>query len=190
MIACRTGEAPPGLAERYAQALKEDRLRDAWALTSESFQSEVGYEAFAKRYASKPERERRADEILADRSWRTEQSGLLAVAHNDQWRLIEPELLAASVRAPLERFVAAVEARDFKAAWGLLSERWRAAYTAESFARDFDADPKAKERLARAKLALTQPVKFVDDGAIFPIGEGRSVVMVREAGEYRVAAIE
>jgi len=66
----------------------------------------------------------------------------------------------------------------------------RARYTPERLRDDFKREPLADERVRRARLALKGPVRLSASGAEFPLGKDRAVRLVREAGEYRVAAIE
>lgn len=191
VIACRAGE-PQGLAERYAQALKDDRLRDAYALTSESFRSEVGFDAFAKHYAASADRTRKADELLSAQQWHLHGSSgeFIAVADRSGWSVVEPQLLEGRPRRTLEAFLGAVDRGDFAAAYAQLTGTWRALYTPERFAEDFAAEPNAKERLARARAAMNQPVRWIAGGAEFPIGDGRAVRLLREGADYKLAAIE
>ena len=60
----------------------------------------------------------------------------------------------------------------------------------ERLREDFKSEPLAAERVRRARLALKGPVKLTGSEALFPIGKDRTVRLVREAGEYRISAIE
>ena len=93
-------------------------------------------------------------------------------------------------RAALTRFLDGVEAGDWNLAWSLLSEPLRIRYTPERLREDFERDPLAAERLRRARLVVRGPVRLTGTGAEFPLGGERAVRLEREAGEYRVAAIE
>lgn len=191
VIACRAGDTPQGLAQRYAQALKDDRLRDAYALTSESFRSEVGFDAFAKRYEDAAQRTQRAEEILSAQQWRLEDTGVIAVAEAGGWRVAEPQWVDDRPRRALEAFLSAVERRDFAAAYAHLAGPWRALYTPERFAQDFAAEPNAAERVSRAREASKRPVQWTEGGrAEFPIGDGKAVRLVREGADFKLAALE
>ena len=102
----------------------------------------------------------------------------------------EEKRLADAAREALGRFLEAVKASDWDTAWSLLSAPLRARYTPERLRDDFKREPLAAERVSRARLALMGPVRVTASGAEFPIGEERAVRLVREAGEYRIAAIE
>jgi len=102
----------------------------------------------------------------------------------------EEKRLADAAREALGRFLEAVKANDWDTAWSLLSAPLRARYTPERLRDDFKREPLATERVSRARLALKGPVRVTASGAEFPIGQERAVRLVREAGEYRIAAIE
>src|SRR5262249_50277587 len=90
----------------------------------------------------------------------------------------------------LARFIKASERGDFKTAYGLLTARWRARYTPDRLAQDFAREPLAKERLARARAALERGPTTHGNEALFPVGNGRAVVVLREEDGYRVASLE
>lgn len=190
VIACRAGDGPSGLAERYARALEDDRLGDAYALGSERFRAEVSFEAFARHYASAELRLARARELGTPGAWEAVERALIAREEPGGWRVEEPALVEGGPKSALEGFLDAVDRGDFAAAYLRLSGRWRALYTAESFAADFASDPGARERVARARLALQGPLRWGPDGVELPIGADRAVKLVREGDAYRLAAIE
>lgn len=97
---------------------------------------------------------------------------------------------AGSVLDVARAFVAATRARQFDVVWGLLSERWRGVTTVERLTVDFDAEPLALDWLRRVEVALgTQPV--LDGGvAELPLGPGRSLVLLREAGGWHIDCLE
>ncbi|HEX8703024.1 MAG TPA: hypothetical protein VF815_29575, partial [Myxococcaceae bacterium] len=60
----------------------------------------------------------------------------------------------------------------------------------DRFRDDYEREPLARERVRRARLALKGNVKMTGNEAAFPLGADRSVRLVMEDGEYRVASIE
>lgn len=90
----------------------------------------------------------------------------------------------------LTRFLDAAESGDFDAAYQMMAGSWRARYTPERLKQDFDREPLARERLARARAALSAPPVARDGGTEFPIGDGKAVRLIREEGAYRVLALE
>ena len=90
----------------------------------------------------------------------------------------------------LADFIAAADAGDFHRAYELLAGDWRARYTPERLERDFRDEPLAKDRLDRARSALKGSPVVRGDLAEFPIGAGRAVRLVKENGNFRVAALE
>jgi hypothetical protein len=188
--ACRTVEGPEGVAAAYAQAVRSQRLEEAYGLTTTEYRARVTAEAFKAQYQDEQRRRERADAIesgLAKMSARSTE--LEAVRENDGWRVAE---LAPGEgpKEALARFLDAADAGDFASAYGMLSGSWRARYTPALFAKDFAAEPLAKERLARARAGLSASVVWSEDQAQLPLGGGKAVRLVREGGVFRVAALE
>lgn len=190
LAACRTVAGPEHAVEEYARALQEDRLDDAYALTSADSREHTSREAFLARYEDPKKRGERAEALLAAAaSLRACGSGVEAVREGERW--VVRELPSEDgARQALGQFLDASEKGDFATAYRLLSASWRSRYTPERLARDFGLEPLARERLARARVALAGPVILEDGAARFPLGEGKAVRLVREGGAYRVAALE
>lgn len=96
----------------------------------------------------------------------------------------------ANARGAAHRFVSAAEKKDFESAYGQLSGALRARYTPQRLASDFSAEPLAVERLARVKAALAAPLRVIGNSAELPLGDGRAFRLVKEDGEWKVAALE
>jgi hypothetical protein len=190
LAGCAHAPGPREVAEAYARALEENRLAEAAALTSSPPDAQP---AFAERYA-KPEA--RGARVAAVRealpALQAHAPSLTLVETEAGWRVVEaPETKPPEEpRAVLTRFLEGVEAGDWRTAWSLLSEPLRARYTPERLREDYGREPLAAERVRRARLALEGPARPTDTGVEFPLGEARAVRLEREAGEYRVAAIE
>jgi len=98
---------------------------------------------------------------------------------------------AAAAQATVARFAGALEAGRFEEAHALLSARWRERYTAARLATDWrGAGGVAREAARRARSAGPAGVHLAGDGARVDVGEGRSAVLVAEAGGWRVDALE
>jgi hypothetical protein len=93
-------------------------------------------------------------------------------------------------REVVRRFIAAVEARRFDEALGLLSRRWRERYEAARLERDFDAEPQALRRVRRLAAALEAPVSLEGPTASLPVGEGLSAGLVLEPDGWRIDSLE
>lgn len=183
------------VAERYARALERSELDEAYALTSAEFRARLSREQFEQRYASDAARRDRAAEVREASGALTAQAPeLKLVREGEAWRIAEPDAMARTpageAKVALRRFVDAVEAEDFAAAYALLAAPLRARYTPERFAEDFRREPLADERLTRARAALTAPPEKTPDGFAFPISDGKAVELVREPDGYRLVAIE
>jgi len=90
----------------------------------------------------------------------------------------------------LTTFITLVDAGHFEDAYQLLSAPLRARYTPDLLKRDWDLEPLAKERLDQARQALARGCQRSGEEAVFSLGGGRAVRLVREAGAFKVAALE
>jgi uncharacterized protein YbaA (DUF1428 family) len=175
------------VASAYAQALEEKRLADAYALTTTSEQNQ---KSFLEHYSDASVRQARVAEVRkALPKLQAQAQALTLIQTPGGWRVVEKEAEDAP-RETLNRFLDAVKGKDWPTVWSLLSAPLRARYTPERLRDDFKREPLSTVRVRRARLALKGPVRLSASGAEFPIGEDRAVRLVREAGEYRVAAIE
>lgn len=186
--ACVTAHPPERIASAYAMALMEGRLDDAYALLDE--RQRPAREAFLAAYANDGQRIARAEAILESLAdLRASTAELTLVRHEDQWKVADPPPDVAPRKA-LEQFVGAVDRRDFQQAYLLLSQGWRDRYTPQRLEKDFAQEPLAKERVERARAALSGPWAVTAGGAELPLGEGKAVRLVKEGGAYKVAALE
>ena len=177
------------MAQAYAQALREGRLDDAYALTANRSDA-ASREDLARQYPDEASRNARTDAIEQSLGQFTSQDGaIVVVREGDGWRVVDLSV-ESGARKALEAFLVAAESGDFAAAWGLLSGELRARYTPERLEADFRAEPLARERLARARAALAQAPVIEVDVVAFPVGEGRAVRLRREEGGYRVVSLE
>ncbi|MDC0707635.1 hypothetical protein POL68_04060 [Stigmatella sp. ncwal1] len=185
---CATSSrGPVPTAEAYARALEENRLPQAYALTTGLPEGEP---AFRTRYADPAARRERAAAVRAGLPLLEGHAPALTMElRESSWRVVET-LPTDEVKATLARFLNAAETTDWEKAWSLLSAPLRARYTPDRLREDFQREPLARERLRRARLALKGDVKVSGNEATFPLGAERAVRLVLEAGEYRVAAIE
>jgi hypothetical protein len=184
---CATPRGPTNIAEDYAKALEENRLADAYALTTGLPEGEGG---FKERYKEADARRERAAAVRASLdAMEARTPALILERRASNWRVVET-LPNDEAKAALTRFLNAVEARDWEKAWSLLSAPLRSRYTPDRFREDYEREPLARERLRRARLALKGNVKMTGNEASFPLGADRSVRLVMEEGEYRIASIE
>ena len=185
---CAHTPGPQEVASAYAQALEDNRLADAYALTTAPRED---LKPFQERYAEASVRQARVAEVRAAvPELQARASALTLTQTKEGWRVLE-EKLADAPRVVLVRFLDAVKADDWNTTWSLLSEPLRARYTPERLRADFRQEPLATERVRRVRLALEKgQVRVTATGAELPLGEDRAVLLVREAGEYRIAALE
>ncbi len=94
--------------------------------------------------------------------------------------------------AVLSRFVDAIEAGRWAQAGGLLSSRWRSAYTPSRLQADYaGAGPLAREAVTRVQVAIRagSPLQVEDGRAWLPVSGGRALLIEEPAG-WRVDALE
>ena len=96
----------------------------------------------------------------------------------------------APLRALVQAFVTAAEARRFDEVLALMSKPLRDRYSVASLERDFGADPLASERLAQLKLKAGAPLIETKQAASLEWSAGRALRMVHEADGWRIAALE
>ncbi|MFL5352743.1 hypothetical protein [Archangium sp.] len=184
---CAHVPGPQEVASSYARALEENRLEDAYALTNAPPDAR---QPFLEHYGNASVRQARVAEVRAALPELQARAPALTLLRGKQgWRVLE-EAPADAPREAMERFLDAVDASDWATAWSLLSGPVRARYTPERLREDFKREPLAAERVRRARLALRGQVKVTGVEAEFPVGQERAVRLVREAGEYRVSALE
>ncbi|WNG22168.1 hypothetical protein F0U63_24515 [Cystobacter fuscus] len=187
LVGCAHAPGPREVATAYVRALEENRLEAASALTSLPPEARA---PFLTHYADAEARRARIAQVRAalPELW-AQGPSLSLIESKEGWRVVE-ESPQDAPRALLTRFLDATEAADWETAWSLLSSSLRARYTPERLREDFQREPLAAERVRRARLAVKGPVEVTEGGAAFPLGEQRAVRLTREAGEYRVEALE
>jgi hypothetical protein len=187
------GPAPQGpedVARSYARALEQGRVDDAWALSAP-----LDREQFAARYASEAARKSRADALREAANGKPSTAVALEVREKG-WRVVEQTTPAAPLaddtqaRTLVGHFLAAVDSGDFETVLGDLSASWRARYTPARLKADFSTEPAAASRLARIRTALAGRWEVTIAGPQLPLGEGKTLKLVREGEALKVAALE
>lgn len=110
----------------------------------------------------------------------------------------EPPTASATQAAfsALKSFIEAVEAGQFDVALSGMSSDWRARYTAPRLKADFDAEPLSRERLNRARWALTHgrweasPSVGEKAEVRLTISEGKAVRLVSENDGWKISRLE
>jgi hypothetical protein len=187
LLAC---SAPQGtdVARSYVEALRSGRTAEAYAHLSMDQRARVSLQRFTERQTAMARAERLGGSVLA---WSTEDGNLTLVQQDGRW-VLEDVALEPDPREVLRGFIAAVEAKDFSWALRLLSKDWRAFYTPETLAKDFEREPLARLRVNRLRSAMSAPIRWSSTGAELPLaGEnGPSVRLVLEDDSFRLAELE
>lgn len=185
-----SADGPEDVARRYAEALEQGRVKDAWALSAP-----LDRDQFVARYTDAASRKARADGVRQAAVGKPSQPVALEVKA-EGWRVIEaPAPVAAQAdeklaRERVEHFLAAVDRGDFEAVFADLSATWRARYTPARLKADFTGEPAAVERLQRIKAALPGRWEVTLAGPQLPLGDGKALKLLREGDGFKVAALE
>jgi hypothetical protein len=97
---------------------------------------------------------------------------------------------ADELRRVVTRFLDAADAGRFDDVLPLLSAGQRDRYTVDRLRADFTQEPTAKERLARARRGLERGFSVDGPVARLALDNGLHLRAVREAGEWKIAALE
>lgn len=181
---------PEDVARSYARALDEGRVDDAWALSAPLDRGQ-----FAARYADPVVRRKRAEALTGAADGHP--SAAIAIeAGPSGWRVIETQTPVAPLadeqqaRALVNHFLTAIDSADFETVFADLSSTWRARYTPARLKDDFSSEPAAMSRLARIRAALPGHWELTTAGPQLPLGEGKTLKLLREGGALKVAALE
>jgi hypothetical protein len=170
--------------------MDEGRVNDAWALSAP-----IDREQFLARYADPGVRKKRAEEVARAAGGQPSAAVALEVREHG-WRVVEQPAPAAPLadeqqaRALMNHFLAAVDSGDFETVFADLSASWRARYTPARLRADFAAEPVAGSRLMRIRAALAGRWEVTLAGPQLPLGEGKTLKLLREGGALKVAALE
>ena len=112
--------------------------------------------------------------------------------------IVKPEIVApvptvdsqAELRAVVNAFVAASEAKRFDQLLPLLAKPLRDRYSVKALERDFNADPLASARIAQLKLKSAAQLIESKESASLEWSSGRALRLVHEADGWRIAALE
>lgn len=96
----------------------------------------------------------------------------------------------AALRAVVQRFVEATEARHFEEVLPLLAKPLRERYTVKNLERDFGADPLAAARLEEIKKKVSGSFVEAKDSAALEWAQGRALRLVQEADGWRISSLE
>lgn len=96
----------------------------------------------------------------------------------------------AVLRAVVQRFVEATEARHFEEVLPLLAKPLRERYTVKNLERDFGTDPLAVARLAQIKAKVSGRFVEAKDSAALEWAQGRALRLVQEADGWRISSLE
>jgi hypothetical protein len=96
----------------------------------------------------------------------------------------------AALRAVVQHFVEATEARRFEEVLPLLAKPLRERYSVKNLERDFGSDPLAAARLAQIKAKAGGEFVEAKDSAALEWAQGRALRLVQEADGWRISSLE
>ena len=179
---------PVDVSRSYARALDAGNVDEAWALSAS-----LDREQFAERYADPLARHQRAQDVTRAADGQPSAKVTLEVTAKG-WRVLEAPVAGLAdeqqARDVLNRFLAALDSGDFQTVFSDLSAVWRARYTPERLKADFASEPVALSRVERIRAARAAAWDVTLAGPRLPLGEGKSLKLVREGGALKISALE
>lgn len=94
------------------------------------------------------------------------------------------------MREAVHRFVAAVEKKEFDAAFAMLDGAVRRRYSAERLQHDFAIEPRGALLVGRAKAAAEGPITLDGDHARLEVAEQSYAVLHFESGAWHLVTLD
>lgn len=197
----REPSSPREALSAYAQALREGRTRDAYALLSTEARKSMPFDAFERMVKENPEETNAISESLARPSDApsitatvTAQNGdtLLLRYEDGQWRIDRSAVDLYSQETPeaaITAFIRAFEHKRYDVLLRFVPDAKREGLDAARLQASFEGEQKEEvERLTQAlKAALpTASVEHLGERATMSYGAGGTVELVREHGTWKI----
>lgn len=93
-------------------------------------------------------------------------------------------------RRVLQRFIEAVDRRDFAAALSSLGPPWAERYTPERLERDFNLESLALERIERLRRGLSLPIEVAAETASLKMTNDKIARLIKINGQWKLVALE
>lgn len=198
---CAGGGASADTTVReFADAIRDDRPRVAYALLSEDYRQRVPFEDFERYLSDHPEEARDVAALLSRIDGDPEVSAtvryadgqeLTLVQEDGRWRISgNPANLydQSTPRAAVRSFVRAMERRRYDIVLRFVPNASREGMDEERLRQSFEGEGREEiERLlASLRANLDNPIEEVGDRATMSYGEGAAVQLVLEDGLWKV----
>ncbi len=199
-------KGPRDVLDAYAQALRQGRTADAYAMLSDEAKKSIPFEAFERMLKENPEEVKEIAQALERPSGAplvtatvTAPSGeaLLLVYEDGHWRVDGSAIDLygqATPQAALGSFVRAFENKRFDVLLRLVPDKEKAeGLDKKLLEKAFTGDQKDEmERLTQALKAALPTAKFerIGDRATMAYGAGGTVELVEEGGAWKIEELE
>ena len=198
-------KTPSDTLQKYAQALREQRTRDAYALLSDEAKKSMPFEAFERMVKENHEEVQDIAAALSRPSGPplvtatvTAPSGetLLLVYEDGRWRVDGAAIdlySQATPKAAIVAFVRAFENKRFDVLLRFVPESESEGLDQAKLKKSFDGEQREEmERLTQAlKAALpTAQIEIIGDRATMAYGAGGTVELLREGGAWKIEELK
>jgi hypothetical protein len=204
LSACGTPPPPRGPKETldsYAQALREGKVRDAYALLSDEAKKNIPFEAFERMVKENPEEVRDIATALSRPSGPplvtatvTAPNGesLLLIYEGGRWRVDGSAIdlySQASPEAAVRAFIRAFQNKRYDVLLRFVPDGKKEGLDAKKLKKAWEGEQKDEmERLTQALAAALPSARFerIGERATMSYGAGGSVELVREQGVWKI----
>jgi hypothetical protein len=204
LVACssaRPARGPKETLDTYAQALREGRVKDAYALLSDEAQKNIPYEAFERMVKENPEEVRDIASSLSRPSGPplvtatvTAPNGesLLLIYEDGHWKVDGSAIdlySQASPEAAVRAFIRAFQNKRYDVLLRFVPDGKKEGLDEQKLKKAWEGEQKDEmERLTQALSAALPTARFerIGERATMSYGAGGSVELVREHGIWKI----
>jgi hypothetical protein len=196
--------SPSAAVAAFADALREGRHEDAYALMSEDYRTRVTFREFQEHVRDQRAETDEIVESLRDAGGEVEVEAqieygdgerALLVQEGDEWRLatnLANFYDQSTPRGALRSFVRAMERKRYDVVLDLVPMADREGMTVDRMREAYEGE--SREAIERMLTALREnidnPIEVVGDRATMPYGERATALLVFEDGVWRIESPE
>jgi hypothetical protein len=196
--------SPEETVARFATALREARLEDAYAAMSTAYRQRVSFSEFERHVAAHPDEARDVTELLAHPEGAAEQSATVRFADGEVLALTREAgvwTIATNVvdfydqstpRAAIRSFVRAMERGRYDVVMAMVPDADREGMTPERMRDAFTGEGRdeVERMIANLRAHVESPIEEVGDRATMPYGGRYEALFVREDGLWKIESPE
>lgn len=196
---------PKQALDAYAQALREGRLPDAYAMLSDEAKKAIPFEAFQRMVKENPDEVNDITKALERPSGpplvtatvtAPDGQSLLLVYQDGRWRVDGSAIdlySQATPEAAIQAFVRAFKNKRYDVLMRFVPDKKSEGLTAAMLKKAFEGEQKEEmERITQALAAAlpTAHIERIGDRATMAYGAGGTVELVREHGAWKIEELQ